>query len=196
MRRFVVSIAALPILVLLFAVPAAAAPPVKDSGTQTSFSAFSIDCGPTICTDATVDAFTVSDGTIVVCLFESRTNIHTGRIISQDGACSEEISSDALDIDEDLSSASLAPTDVTFINCNQQGCTEGDTVTVSAELTAFGPTFTDKQRSTFSDGICTFTFSSSGEQRQATGTISLDGETLAADGFIGIGKFSFTERCR
>ena len=196
MRRFVASLAALPILVLLFAVPAAAAPPVKDSGTQVFFSAFSFDCGPTVCTDVTVDAFSVSGETIVVCVSESKFNISTGRLISQDSACSDEISSDALAIDEDLSSASLAPTDVTFFNCNPQGCVAGDTVTVSADLTAFGPIFTDKQRSTFSDGTCTFTFSSSGEQRQASGTISLDDETLTADGNIGMGKFSFTERCR
>ncbi len=196
MRRFAVSLVALPILVLLLAGPAAAAPPVKDSGTQVFFSAFSFSCGPATCTDTFVDVFSVSDDTIVVCLFESTFNIHTGRAISEDGACSEEVSSDALVIADDLSSASLSPTDVTFFNCNQQGCTEGDTVSVSAELTGSGPTFTDKQRSTFTDGTCTFTVTSSGEQRQATGTISLDDETLTADGNIGIGKFSFMERCR
>lgn len=196
MRRFAASLAALPILVLLLAAPSAAAPPVKDSSTQVSLSAFSFDCGPTICTDTTVDVFTVSDETMVVCLSESRFNIHTGRLISQDSACSDEVSSDSLVIDNDLSSASLSPTDITFLNCNRQGCVEGDTVTVSAELTASGPTSTDRSRSTFTDGTCTITFTSSGEQRQATGTVTIDGETLAADGSIGMGKFTFMERCR
>lgn len=196
MRRVVASIAILPILVMLFAVPAAAAPPVRDSGTQEFFSAFSSSCGPSTCTETFVEVFTVSDESIVVCLFESTYNIRTGRLISEDGACSEEVSSDALSISGDLSSASLSPTAVTFFTCNQRGCTEGETVTVSAELTAFGPIFTDRSRSTFSDGTCTVTFTSSGEQRQATGTISLDDETLTADGNIGSGTFSFMERCR
>ncbi len=196
MRRFVVSAAALSILVLLFAAPAAAAPPVKDSGTQEFLFAVSSDCGPATCTDTFVDVFTVSDETLVVCLFESTFNIHTGRNISEDGACSDEVSSDALVIGADLSSASLSPTEVTFFDCNQQGCVEGDTVTVAAELTASGPIVTDKQRSTSSDGTCTFTFSSSGEQRQASGTVTIDGDTLTVDGSIGMGKFSFMERCR
>jgi hypothetical protein len=100
-------------------------------------------------------------------------------------------------ISDDLSSASLSDTDVTFFDCNQQGCVEGDTVTVSAELTGFGPVFTDTQRFTFDDGTCTFRFSSSGEQRQATGTLTIDGETLSADGDnIGMGKFTEMVRCR
>jgi hypothetical protein len=196
MRRLIASAAALPILVLLLAGPVAAAPPVKDSGTQVFFSAFSTDCGPSTCTETFVDVFQVSDESLVVCLFQATFNIHTGRAISEDGACSEEVSGDALVVADDLSSASVSPTDVTFFNCNQQGCTEGDTVTVSAELTGSGPIFTDRTRSTFSDGTCTVTFTSSGEQRQATGTITLDGDTLAADGNIGIGKFSVMERCR
>ena len=196
MRRLALPAAAIPILVLLLAGPAAAAPPVKDSGTQVFLSAFNSSCGPATCTDTFVDVFTTSDETVVVCLSQATFNIHNGRLISQDGACSDEVSSDTLVIGEDLSSASLAPTDVTFFNCNQQGCTEGDTVVVSAELTAFGPTFTDRQRSTFSDGTCTFTFSSSGQQRQATGTLTVDNETLSADGNIGMGTFTFREHCR
>lgn len=196
MRRTIATGVVLPILLILLAAPVAAAPPVRDSGTQQFFSAFSSSCGPSTCTDTFVEVFTASDETIVVCLFETTYNIRTGRLISEDGACSEEVSADALVISGDLSSASLSPTDVTFFNCNQRGCTEGETITVSAELTGFGPTFTDKSRSTFSDGTCTVSFSSSGEQRQASGTISLGNETLAADGHIGSGKFSFVERCR
>ena len=139
MRRFVVSAAALSILVLLFAAPAAAAPPVKNSRTQEFLFAVSSDCGPATCTDTFVDVFTVSDETLVVCLFESTFNIHTGRNISEDGAVPDEgpramrWSSARI-----CSSASLSPTEVTFFDCNQQGCVEGDTVTVAAELTARG----------------------------------------------------------
>jgi hypothetical protein len=181
---------------LLLAGPVAAAPPVRDAGTQAFVFAFNFSCGPSTCTDTHVDVFTVADGVIVVCVSEFTFNLRTGRTVSEEGGCSNEISADALVITDDLSSASLSPTEVTFFNCNPQGCVEGDTVTVSAELTAFGPIFTDRQRSTFSDGTCTFTFTSSGDQRQATGTITIDGETLTAEGNIGMGKFTQTEHCR
>ena len=196
MRRLVASAAALPILVLLLAAPAAAAPPVKDTVKQDFVFVVSTSCGPATCTDTFVDLFTVTDETMVVCLFQSTFNIHNGRLVSENGACSDEVSTDTLVIGQDLSSASLSPTDVTLLECDEQGCVEGDTVTISAELTAFGPTFTDKQRSTSSDGTCTFTFSSSGEQRPATGTLTIDGETVAADGNIGEGTFTFREHCR
>jgi hypothetical protein len=143
-----------------------------------------------------VDVFTVGDGVIVVCVSEFTFNIHTGRQISEESGCSDEISASALEISDDLSSASLSPTAVTFFNCNQRGCVEGDTVTVSAELTGFGPVFTDSQRFTFSDGTCTFRFSSSGEQRQATGTLTIDGDTVSAEGSIGMGTFTEMVRCR
>ncbi len=196
MRRILSLIVAVPLLVLLLAAPAAAAPPVKASGTQDFFSAFSSSCGPSTCTDTMVDVFTVADGLIVVCTSEFTFNTRTGKLISEESGCSDEVSSDALDVSDDLSSATLSPTAVTSFQCNQRGCVEGDTVLVSAELTGFGGVFTDTQRSTFSDGTCTFRFSSSGEQRQASGTLTIDGETSAADGSIGTGKFSYSERCR
>jgi hypothetical protein len=194
MRRVVGSVVLLPILALLLAAPAAAAPPIKDSGTEQSFTAFTSSCGPATCTDTFVDAFAAGEGVIVACVFQSTFNVHNGRVTSEESGCSE-TSSDALVID-DLSSASLAPTDVTFFNCNQQGCVEGDTVTVSAELTGSGPTFSESFRQTFNDGTCTFRQSFSGDSRQATGSITIDGETAAADGGIRTGKFSFSEHCR
>jgi hypothetical protein len=196
MRRISASVAVVSILALLLAAPASAAPPVRDSSTQDFVSAFHFSCGPSTCTDTFLDVFTVSDETMVVCLFTSTFNIHTGRTISQDSACSDVVSSSGLVIGNDLSSAILSPTQVTFQNCNQQGCVEGDTLTVSFELTAAGGSSTDRSRQTFTDGNCTITTTSSGEQRQATGTLTIDGETLTADGSIGTGTFTFMERCR
>jgi len=196
MRRTGVSLVLLPVLLLLLAGPVAAAPPSRTSGTSEFLSAFSSSCGPSTCSDTSVDVFTVGDGVIVVCVSEFTFNLHSGRLISEQSGCSDEISADALVIGDDLSSASLADTAVTFFDCNQQGCVEGDTVVVSAELTGFGPVFTDTQRFTFDDGTCTFRFTSSGEQRQATGTLTIDGETLNAEGNIGMGKFTETVRCR
>lgn len=196
MRRIVGSILLLAALVLLLAAPVAAAPPVKDSSDQVFLSAFSSECGPSTCTDTNVDVFTVADGFIVVCMQEVTYNLRTGRLISQQQGCSDETPSDALVVSDDLSSATLAPTAVTFFTCNQRGCVEGETVIVSAELTADGPTFTSTDRGTFSDGTCTVRFTSSNEQRQATGTLTIDDETMSANGSIGTGQFTFMERCR
>ena len=196
MRRICASILILPMLLLLLAAPVAAAPPIKDSGTNDFFTAFSSSCGPSTCTDTFVDVFTAGDGLMVICMSEFTFNLRSGRLISQESGCSDPISSDALTVADDLSSATLAPTEVTLFECDQTGCVEGDTVTVSAHLTAFGPVFTETQRSTFTDGTCTVRISSTGDQRQATGTLTIDGETLSADGNIGTGTFSFMRRCR
>ena len=194
MRRIVGSVVLLPILALLLAGPVAAVPPFHDSGTEQSISAFTSSCGPATCTDTFVDAFTPADDLVVVCVSQFTFNVHNGRLTSEQNGCSE-ASSDALVID-DLSSASLAPTAVTLFSCNQQRCNEGDTLTVSAELTGFGSSFKDSQRFTFNDGTCTFKQSFSGDTRQATGSITIDGDTSDADGSIRTGKFSFSEHCR
>jgi hypothetical protein len=194
MRRIFVSLVVLPILLLLLAAPAAAAPPLKESGTQESMSAFSSSCSAATCTDTFVDAFTVEEGLVVVCVSEFTFNVRNGRIISEEFGCSEP-SADGLVVTDDLS-ASLAETSVTFFDCNQRGCTEGDTITVSAELTSFGPVFTFTDRGTFSDGTCTFRFRSSGEQSEAAGTLTIDGETLDANGSVSISEFTVSSQCK
>jgi hypothetical protein len=194
MRRIFVSLVALPLLLVLFAAPVAAAPPLKESGTQDSLSAFSSSCSGSTCTGTAVDAFTAQEGVVVVCVSQFTHNVRNGRIVSEEFGCSE-TSSDALVVTDDLS-GSLAATSVTFFQCNQRRCTEGDTVTVSAELTSVGPVFTFTDRGTFSDGTCTFRFRSSGEQSEATGTLTIDGETLDANGFVATSEFTVSSRCR
>lgn len=194
MRRIFVSLVVLPIILVLFAAPAAAAPPLRESGTQEFLSAFSTTCSGMTCTDTFVDAFTVEEGLVVVCVSQFTYNVRNGRIVSEESGCSEP-SPDGLVVTDDLS-ASLAETSVTFFECDQRGCTEGDTVTVSAELTSFGPVFTFTDRGTFSDGTCTFRFRSSGEQSEATGTLTIDGETLDANGFVGTSEFTVSTRCK
>ncbi|HEX7197463.1 MAG TPA: hypothetical protein VF364_11605 [Candidatus Limnocylindria bacterium] len=194
MRRIFVSLVVLPTLLVLFAAPAAAAPPLKESGTQESLSAFSSTCSAVTCTDTFVDAFTVEEGLVVVCVSQFTYNVRNGRVVSEQSGCSEP-SADGLVVTDDLS-GSLAETSVTFVTCNQRGCTEGDTVTVSAELTSVGPVFTFTDRGTFSDGTCTFRFRSSGEQSEGTGTLTIDGETLDANGFVAISQFTVSSRCQ
>jgi hypothetical protein len=196
MRRIVGPLLLVPMLLLLLAAPVSAAPPLKDSTSGEFLSAFSFSCGPSTCTDTFVDVFPVADGVIVVCVGEFTFNIRSGRLISGESGCSDPVSSSALAVSQDLSSASLSPTAVTFFECGPRGCVAGDTVTVSAQLTGVGPVFTQTDRSTFSDGTCTFRFSSSTESRSATGTMTISGETTSVDGNIGTGRFTFMERCR
>lgn len=196
MRHIIGPLFLVPILLLLLAAPATAAPPVRDSTSGEFLSAFSSTCGPSTCTDTFVDVFPVADGLIVVCAGEFTFNFRSGRLISEESGCSDEISSDALVLGSNLSSATLEPTPVTFFECNQRGCVAGDTVVVSAQLTGVGPVFSQTDRGTFSDGTCTFRFSSSTENRSGTGTITVDGVTLSADGSFGSGRFTFMERCR
>jgi hypothetical protein len=80
---------------------------------------------------------------------------------------------------DDLSSASLAPTP--FDVCQRNNCT---TITVSAELVATGGSASFRSRYTERDGTCTFTYTDSGQSRQASGTITFDGVTVDADGSI------------
>jgi hypothetical protein len=195
MRRLIGPVLLVPMLLLFLAAPAGAAPPVKDSIEGEFLSAFSSSCGPSVCTDIFVDVFPVADGVIVVCTGEFTFNFHSGRLISQESGCSDEISSTALVLGSAQSSATLAATSVTLFECNQHTCVEGDTVTVSAELTGFGPVFTQTDRGTFSDGTCTVRFSSSTENRSGTGTLTIDGVTTSVDGSFGTGKFTFMERC-
>jgi hypothetical protein len=91
----------------------------------------------------------------------------------------------------DLSSATLSPTDVEI--CDGRRC---ETVTVSADLEGTGETVTYRSRGSSKDGTCTFTYSDSGQSRFATGTITLDGETMDAEGDIRSYKSTFSERCR
>ena len=193
MRRVVVSVGLLPILLFMLAAPAAAAPPLRESGTQKQFFSVSSTCSQNSCTDTFLDAFSIDANTLLVCVSSFTYNIRTGRPISQESGCSE-TSNDALVIGNDLS-ATLAETAVTFVDCNRRGCVEGDTVIVSASDTAFGPVFSETGRGTFTDGTCTFRFRFTSTSSEVAGTMTIDGVVYEQSGFAGISEFTVSSRC-
>lgn len=107
-----------------------------------------------------------------------------------------------------LSSATLSPTKITLdqLECTYDPATDTETctvvssraTTVSAEFTATGSLVKSSQRGTFSDGTCTFTYSSRGSGREATAVLTLDGQVVSGDtyGYIEDGRTTFKETCR
>ena len=194
MRRVVVSLVLLPILLLLLVAPAAAAPPLKESGTQNFLSSFASSCSQVSCTDTFLDVFNIDAEIVLVCVGSVTYNVRNGRITSQESGCSE-ASPDALTVTEDIT-ATLSETPVTFVDCNQRGCVEGDTVIVSASDTAIGPIFIESNRGTFTDGTCTFRYRSETRSSEVAGTMTIDGAVFEQSGSAGTSEFAVTSRCR
>ena len=193
MRRSFVPLIAVPVLLLMLAAPVAAAPPMRESGTQQSLSSVATTCSGATCTDTIVDAFTVDSETLVVCLSSYTYNVRTGRLVSQESGCTE-TSPGALTITADFK-VTLTDTTITLATCNQRGCTEGDTVTVSAQDTAVGPVFTETGSGTFSDGTCTSRYRFTSESAPVAGTMTIDGVVLQQSGFASISQFTVSTRC-
>ena len=192
-RRSFVPLIAVPVLLLTLAAPVAAAPPMRESGTQESFSSVATACSGSTCTNTAVDAFTLDSETLVVCLNSYTYNVRTGRLVSQESGCTE-TSPDALTVTGDFT-VTLADTTVTLATCNQRGCTEGDTVTVSARDSAVGPVFSETGRGTFTDGTCTSRYRFSSESAQIAGTMTIDGVTLQQSGSASISQFTVSSTC-
>ena len=192
-------------LLLTFAAPAAAAQPLRESGTSKYLASYSIDCQPqgsrTTCTETGLDAFSVSPTEIVVCVYEytytysERTG--QGRLVDERSGCSEPVPSSALDVtvsgDEII--ATLSETEITFFECNRRGCTEGETVIVSASDSG-GPVGTFTNRGSFKEGGCTFRYSESGSSAPVSGTLTIDGVTMAEEGWASVSQFTVQENCR
>lgn len=190
MPRVLTPVLVVPALLLMLVAPVAAAPPMKESGTQEFLFAVSTECSGATCTDTLVDAFSIDSETVVVCVSQFTFNVRNGRLTSEASGCSE-TTPDALTVTSSLS-ATLAPTSVQL--CDRRSC---DDVVVSASLSPTGgPVFTHSDRGTFSDGTCTFRFSSSGSSTEVSGTITLDGLTSDAFGTVGVSEFRVSTRCR
>lgn len=185
----------LPILFVLFAMlayaPAVAGASPRESFESVGFDAWSSDCGTVTCTDTYVFAQyqTTSSGETFsyACADQFTYNIRSGRG-SGFGGCTENVD---LTVAGDLSSASLAPT--TIEACDGRRC---ETIIVSAELQGSGDSTTFRARYTERDGTCTFTYTDTGERQYATGSITFDGTTSAAEGWIASFHTTFSSRCR
>jgi len=107
-----------------------------------------------------------------------------------------------------LSSATLSPTTVTLdqVECTYDPDTDTETctvvssrdTTVSADFTATGSLVKSSQRGTFSDGTCTFSYSSRGSGREANAVLMLDGQTVSGEtyAFLEDDRSTFKETCR
>lgn len=209
MRRAVLSVFGVVALLLTFAAPVAAdttAGPFRESGTSKYLFSYSVDCAPqgptrTTCTETGIDVFSISPTELVVCVytytytFSDRTG--RGRLVSQESGCSEQVDPSTLDItvSRDQMTATLAATQVTLYDCNQRTCTESRTVTVSAADSG-GPVGTYTNRGSFKDGTCTYRYSESGSQAPVSGTLTIDGITMAEDGYASISDFKVQSTCR
>jgi hypothetical protein len=190
MRRLLPPLVIVPVLMLLLVAPAAAAPPYRESGTQEYLLAVSTACGGSTCTDTVVDAFTIDSETLIVCVSEYTYNVRNGRLTSERNGCTD-TSPELLTVTSGFD-ASLSEVAVPL--CGPRSC---DEVSVAADLQyAGGPIYSDSSRGSFSDGTCTYRYSSSGESADAYGTISLDGTTADAFGSVGTSEYRVTERCR
>lgn len=204
MRRIALICSAVALLLATAAAPAMAAQPFRESGTQNFLFSFSSDCtgtgNRTTCNEAFLDVFPVGPDTSVVCLsmstfaFNERTG--RGRLISEQSGCNETANS-VLDVSvaDDTLTATLSDTQVDLFSCNQRTCTEGDTVTVSASDSG-SPVVDYSGRGSFRDGPCTFRFSFTGQRAEVTGTMTIDGTTLAEQGSASTEDYRVSERCR
>jgi hypothetical protein len=202
MRRFIFGSVVSTALVLTLATPALAAPPIREDGTINSASAFAGSCEPSsgggvVCSDQYVDAFQTGPESWAVCVGRFTYAISANgrfRGISDESGCAD-LTASALTIAPDFLSASIAPTVVPLLSCNRRGCTEAGSVTVSAELVSSGQIFESTNRGTFSDGTCTYRFTSSAVGTDGPAEITMDGATVAGQGSYVSEDFRFTQRC-
>jgi hypothetical protein len=194
MRRLLTSLTAVPILVLALAGTAAAAPPLRESGTQVSFSSQAGACSTATCTDTYLDVYNADAETYVVCLTSYTYSIRTGRLISEESGCTE-TGSEVLTITDDFT-VTLTETPITLFECNQRRCSETDTITVSAQDSAIGPVAIESGRGTSTDGTCTYRYSVTSESALVAGTMTIDGVTFEQSGFAYVSEYTVSTRCR
>jgi hypothetical protein len=204
MRRTTLALFAVIGLLLAFVAPVSADTGPPASGTSKYLSSYSVECAPqgarTTCTETGVDVFTEQAGTLVVCTFvytytySERTG--RGRQIGNENGCSDPIDASALTvtISGDQMTATLAPTQVTLYECKRT-CVESRTITVSASDSG-GPVGKFTNRSTYRDGTCTFRYTESGYSAPVSGTITIDGTTVAESGSAQQSEIKVTETCR
>lgn len=183
------------VLVMLFGLlafaPGAAAASPRENFDNAGFDAFGSVCGQQTCTDTNIyaDRQTTASGEVFsfACVDQFTYNIRNGRG-NGFGGCVEGVD---FTVASDLSSASLPATQ--FEVCQRNNCS---TITVSADLTATGSSATFRSRYTEKDGTCTFTYSDSGQSRSASGSVTVDGSSVAVDGSIRDGKTTVTSKCK
>jgi hypothetical protein len=191
-------------LLVTLAAPVAADTTQPVSGTYKSFSSYSLDCVPdgagTTCTQTSADVFTETPPMVVVCVnvttYAYSEESGPGDWIGEEGGCTDPIAGSALTVSvlRDQMTARLAPTDVTLFECGEETCTETRTVTVSASDSG-GPVEASKSRSSYKDGACKFRYSESSLFAQVAGTLTIDGTTMAEEGYGQLSQVKVQEKC-
>jgi hypothetical protein len=201
MRRALLTSVTVGGIVLGAAAPAAADPPerFRESGPYQYLYSASEDCREqggdrTVCSNVTVDAFTISDDLIAVCVSTATYVFQRERFTlrSEEFGCTE-VAASALTVTDGLE-ATLAPTTVTLTSGGKKGGSRE--VTVSAQDSPIGDITTVSGRTSFRDGNCSYRSSFTEQSAEVAGTITLDDVTLEEFGFAGTGEARTTEVCR
>jgi hypothetical protein len=142
-----------------------------------------------------------------VCYFTATSTYddETGEILDgfgYDAGCADESSIKSLSVGSKLSSVVLAATTISIqrFTCEDKAeeCVPGAIrdVTVSGTWTGVGPVYSSKDRSAGDDGFCRYAQSSSGSNREALFSGTVDGQAVTdADTWLQDGKMTFRSRC-
>ena len=193
-RRTVSAAAAGALAFALLGNSALAAPPDRDRFTSSSAGAGSVVCDGSDCTATSVFAFVNSpDGPSEACLDLTHyaTTGPTGFMLLDYQRGCVPLPAGGLSIDtKGLSSAAIGPLEITVqaFSCDAAACTPTGaprTAQVSATYAGVGAieTFRSNGKSTF--GGCTMYFGGKGSSRQATATLTIDGQSIDAAGSLG-----------
>jgi hypothetical protein len=196
MRRLGLALVAV-LLLLLAAVPPVAA---DTSPSGSNFSVSNTTCttsgGREVCTETNVGSFSNEDGSIGPACVEVFTYSisSNGRftVISDEFGCAA--SADSVSIGDDLSAA-IAPTSITLEKCGRRTCTTTRTVTASMTASPSGPIGETTTRSTTTVGGCKVRTTTTDRFADLAGSLTLDGATSDATGFIDVFTSTETVHC-
>ena len=171
---------------------ALAAPPVvRDHITSTGAGASHTVCDGNICTSTSIFVIVNDpDGPSQACLDISRyekTEIGFTPLGYETGCAP--LAEGAFSIDaRGLASAALSPVDILVeaFTCDGRGCGPAGTrtVEVSASYIGVGDLITFRSNGKSSFGGCSMYFVGKGSEREATATLTIDGQSLAATGYL------------
>ena len=196
MRLFGSAFLAVSVVLLVGAAPVGAA--TGGGGPGTSFFSSSESCstsgGGQLCTDTNLSVFPNGDGTESACVDISSYSISSAgrfRFISDENGCAL---AGTLTVGSDLS-VTLAPTDVGLFTCNRRSCTLSRTVTVSANDSPTSPIATTTTRTTTTVGGCTYRTTTTEQDAEVAGMLTIDGSALDETGFVSVVSQTSTVHC-
>lgn len=201
MRRVLIPFLAVPVLIALFAAPALAAQPIRESGIYESFGSSSEVCttGPQAeCSYTSLSVYSYDPDTIEVCLYTATYPTGRGAPGYTEGFGCAIADDSALTVTDDFDFM-LAATDIEFFeyDCRARQCSETTrVVTVSAEDSAIGPISSSSGRGSFTEGSCTYRYSFTDRWAELAGTMTIDGETLQQWGSGYVTDATTSVRCR